>query len=172
MRLRAFIRHKHFSIYTHEPFREMIVLSAAAAIQISFGLKRYLFPWFRFICIHPSEYLAVNPLRILAGNVEGTSISLSWRHLFDDMQQDTDGVNVGLHEMAHALHRQHEHFYGIRGSTFRTRFKAIDNLDETIMQRETRAATKFFPAYALQNIHEFWACSVELFFEKPDTLYN
>jgi Mlc titration factor MtfA (ptsG expression regulator) len=109
---------------------------------------------------------------VLAGTVAGNYISLSWKHLLADLQQANDGVNVGLHEMAHALHRQHEHFYGIRGKAFRSRFEQIDSLDDTIMNREKQQQSGLYPPYAHTSPHELWACSVELFFERSAALNN
>ena len=39
----------------------MPVLISAAAIQLTFGLKKYLLPNFKFIHIYPKEFLRVQP---------------------------------------------------------------------------------------------------------------
>jgi hypothetical protein len=48
-RLQKFISEKTFRIHDEKGFKEMPVLISAAAIQLTFGLKRYLLPHFRYI---------------------------------------------------------------------------------------------------------------------------
>jgi len=102
-RLQKFIAAKTFIIHSREGYREMPILISATAIQITFGLEKYLLDRFPFIAVHPEEYIKTNPLRVLMGNVQGNTISLSWKHFLRDYSNPTDGKNVGLHEMAHAL---------------------------------------------------------------------
>lgn len=171
-RVQQFIRHKDFYIYSSKGYKEMPILISAAAIQISFGLTHFLLPHFSSIIIHPEEYFATDPLRILVGNVQGQSITLSWKHFLDDYQKPADGKNVGLHEMAHALQVQYL-FTNHRGAgEFKADFEQYDRLDDEIMYKEKTKSTALFDYNALRNKNEFWATSVELFFEQPEALYK
>lgn len=169
-RVQQFIRHKNFHIYSSKGYKEMPILISAAAIQISFGLSHFLLPHFSDIIIHPEEYFATDPLRILVGNVHGQSITLSWKHFLDDYQKPADGKNVGLHEMAHALQVQYL-FRKSRGENeFKHDFEHYDRIDDKIRSEEKIKTNSLFDKNALSNQNEFWATSVELFFEKPADL--
>ncbi len=166
-RVQRFIRSKDFYIYSPKGYREMPILVSAAAVQITFGLKNYLLPHFRNIIIHPEEYIAYDPLRVLVGNVQGRSITLSWKHFFEDYQNPVDGKNVGLHEMAHALQVQYLFRNPKRMNSFKEDFEHYDLIDDEVLRKEKANTTHLFDANALSNKNEFWATSVELFFEKP-----
>lgn len=166
-RVQRFIRSKNFYICAPRGYREMPILVSAAAVQISFGLKNYLLPHFSNIIIHPEEYFAYDPLRVLIGNVQGQSITLSWKHFLEDYQHPSDGKNVGLHEMAHALQVQYLFRNPRQGNTFKDDFEHFDRIDDDVLLSEQTKTTHLFDANALSNKNEFWATSIELFFEKP-----
>ena len=169
-RVQRFIRSKDFYIYSPKGYREMPILVSAAAVQITFGLRDYLLPHFANIIIHPEEYIAYDPLRVLMGNVQGRSITLSWKHFLEDYQQPTDGKNVGLHEMAHALQVQYLFRKSKRSNAFKEDFEHYDRVDDEVLHAEKNKTSNLFDANALSNKNEFWATSIELFFEKPVVL--
>jgi MtfA peptidase len=74
-RVQDFIHSKDFYICSPKGYKEMPILISASAVQITFGLKDFLLPYFSNIIIHPEEYFAYDPFRILVGNVQGHSIS-------------------------------------------------------------------------------------------------
>lgn len=169
-RLGQFMYYKDFYIMSPKGFKEMPILVSAAAIQISFGLPEFHFTHFTRIIIHPEEYIAYEPLRILVGNVQGRSITLSWKHFLEDYENPADGKNVGLHEMAHALQVQYLfENYGYR-SEFKNEYEHYDKIDDLVLQAERTKSSSLFDQNALSNANEFWATSVELFFEKPNQL--
>ena len=168
-RLKQFIHRKQFYIYAPKGYKEMPVLISAAAIQITFGLEEFMLPYFNNIIIHPDAYLADNPLRVLMGNVQGTSITLSWKHFLDDYLNPNDGKNVGLHEMAHALQVQYLFTKRRRMNDFKQDFEHYDRVDDEVLQ-EKFEANGLFDKYALKDKNELWASSVELFFERPADL--
>jgi hypothetical protein len=169
-RLRQFIHEKDFHIHAAKGYKEMPILISAAAIQITFGLEEYLLPHFSNIIVHEEEYFGLNPLRVLVGNVQGNSISLSWKHFLEDYQNPTDGKNVGLHEMAHALQVQFLFQNSWKRNEFKEDFDHYDRIDDEILHTEKISPSKLFNENALSNKNEFWATSVELFFEKPAAL--
>lgn len=168
-RLQVFLKEKTFTVPADEGYCEMPILVSASAVQLTFGLKDYKLPWYEYIHVHPAEYILVNPLRTLAGNVSGKTITVSWKHFFADYQKK-DGVNLGLHEMAHALQMQHEYFYKRKGADFRKVYNLFESLDEHILKTKNSSGNHLYTGYALTNTDEFWACSVELFFEQPELL--
>lgn len=172
-RCKRFIERKIFTIHSSEVLREMPVLVAATAIQLSFGLKKYLYPHFLHIHIYPQEFLRVHPvICFLEGNVSGHSIRLSWKHLFDGIKNYNNGQNVGLHEMAHALYYQTFVTETHVDKDFRDFFFNFNDDGNKVYEIEQALDAGLYSRYAMQNFQEFWAESVEIFFEKPLELFK
>ncbi len=167
-RLQNFMVDKTFKIHDKKGFKEMPVLISAAAVQLTFGLKKYMLPHFRFIHIHPQEFLRVQPiLCFLEGNVSGHSINLSWKHFLDGYARPDDGQNVGLHELAHALYYQTFEVEENADSNFRDLYNDFNVDGNKAYDTEKTIAGGLYSEYAEKNFQEFWAESVEIFFEKP-----
>ncbi|MBB1286358.1 zinc-dependent peptidase [Flavisolibacter sp. BT320] len=169
-RLHCFIRTKTFLIKDDEGFREMPVLLCAAAVQLGFGLKAYTLPFYRYIRIYPGEFVSHDFLRILAGNVSQNTISVAWNHLLRGYQHALDGSNVGLHEMSHALYFQKMEVEKNYAKSFAKRFRQLEAVCEKAAKTELSGAVNLYSAYADKNSQEFWAETVELFFERPQYL--
>ncbi len=169
-RLQKFIAAKTFVIYDTHGYREMPILISATAIQITFGLEKYLLERFPVIAVHPEEYIKTDPLRVLMGNVQGNTITLSWKHFLTDYSHPTDGKNVGLHEMAHALQLQNMLPGKKTDHEFLEDFESYDRKGTDWLISEQLNANTMFDSYALRNKDEFWAASIELFFERPAEL--
>ena len=106
-RIQNFIAHKTFKIHDTKGYKEMPVLISAAAIQLTFGLKKYLLPNFEFIHVYPREFMRIkNTICFLEGNVSGHTINLSWKHFLEGYAIPDDGQNVGLHRAfgGHHIH--------------------------------------------------------------------
>ena len=174
-RLQKFMADKTFKIHGDRGFKEMPILISAAAIQLTFGLSKFMLPHFEFIHIHPEEFLRVKPvICFLEGNVSGHSINLSWKHFLEGYANPTDGENVGLHELAHALYYQTFEVERNVDKNFRRMYDSFNIDGNKAFNTEKTVAGGLYSEYAEKNFQEFWAESVELFFEKPadmDSLY-
>lgn len=83
---------------------EMKTLIAASAIQITFGLPSVYFKRFYQILIYRDDYYSTITHHHHKGEVNTRGfIVLSWKNLVMGYINNTDGRNLGLHEMAHAL---------------------------------------------------------------------
>lgn len=168
-RVQAFIDGNEFipRSYTHVT-DEMKALIAASAVQLTFGFSHLNFEHFSKILIYQDDYYSRITRKYHAGEVNMRGlIVLSWRNFVDGYKDHTDGKNLGLHEMAHALRLEN----GIENGEF-------DFIDEDLLDRfhelgveETqlikRGQAPFFRHYAAMNMHEFFAVAVENFFERP-----
>jgi Mlc titration factor MtfA (ptsG expression regulator) len=168
-RVKEFVRSKVFIIRHYEGFKEMPVLISAAAIQITFGLRNYLLPHFTYIQIHPEEYFAENSLRVLAGNVHRNTITVAWNHFLKGFKEQ-DGSNVGLHEMAHALYYQHLVADINKQTTFIANFEDVMVKGEETFKECRDLSDRLYSDLAFINMQEFWAESLEIFFEKPTAM--
>ncbi|MEP6846498.1 MAG: zinc-dependent peptidase, partial [Panacibacter sp.] len=148
---------------------EVPVLLSASAVQLTFGLDDFELPWFRYIRVHPEEYFANDPhaIRVLAGHVEENTITVAWNHFLKGICDNYDGVNVGLHEMAHALYYQH--VIASKKEPFIKELSVVMEESEEIYELKNKYRV-LYSDYAYKNLQEFWAESIELFFEKPQAL--
>ena len=167
-RLNIFIDEKIYYIHDESGFKEMPILISATAVQLSFGLEKYLLPNFNCIHIYPEEFIGVHPsIRLLEGNVPGHSINLSWKHFLQGFLFPYDGQNVGLHEFAHAYYYQYFETGESVDKTFVASFPDFNNNSSQVLKQEQSPGYNLYSEYGLSNEQEFWAESVELFFEKP-----
>ncbi|MFZ1528487.1 MAG: zinc-dependent peptidase [Ferruginibacter sp.] len=165
-RLKRFMAAKNFRIYDNSGFKEMPVLISASAIQLGFGLDHYMLASFTDIHIFPDAFLGLEPnIRFLEGNVSGCNIHVSWKHFLNGYQFPDNGENVGLHEMAHAFHI--EYFSG-QDHVCIAEFGWYEKIARSIFEQENRMPTGLYQSYYLRNMEEFWAGSIELFFERPE----
>jgi Mlc titration factor MtfA (ptsG expression regulator) len=169
-RMLRFMSSKTFIIKDDEGFREMPVLTSAAAIQLTFGLKDYKLPFYQYIRIYPEEFFRENSFRVLAGNVQDNIISVAWNHFLKGVEHPEDGSNVGLHEMAHALYIQKIVIEKEFARTFIEKYDYLVNECKNAYHAEIAGLKDLYSPYADADLQEFWAESVEIFFEKPHAL--
>jgi Mlc titration factor MtfA (ptsG expression regulator) len=170
-RVKQFIKQKTFIIRSNEAFKEMPVLVSAAAIQIIFGLDRYLLPFFTYIQIYTQEYFAENALRVLAGHVKSNMITLAWNHFLKGFKE-MDGSNVGLHEMAHALYYQHLIADVYKHKPFVINYEEVMQQGAETYKECRHLSNRLYSDYAFTDMQEFWAKSLEIFFENPTEMQH
>ena len=169
-RVYNFKKAKSFHFHGLNPSQEVEILVSAAAVQVSFGLKNYRLSFFKDVYILSDAYQAINAKEMFIGHVSPTGIYISWKHFVQGFSNYSDGVNVALHEMAHALH--HENFIQETGIDwdFRQDFDKLPSIFGPLMTQAIVERRSYLRGYAFTNFHEFWAVSVEYFFENPQGL--
>ena len=91
---------------------------------------------------------------------------LSWTSLQSGFSNKTDGVNLLMHELAHALWLENELFeYDIFDAEALQNYKIISS---RVMNEVTDRNSGFLRSYAFTNKEEFFAVAVENFFERPE----
>jgi Mlc titration factor MtfA (ptsG expression regulator) len=152
---------------------EMKTLIAASAIQITFGLPAVYLRTFYRILVYPNDYYSTITHRYHRGEVNTRGfIVLSWSNLVDGYANNTDGRNLGLHEMAHAL-KIVDAFHSEEQNLFdHTTFIRFINHAREEMMRIQMGEESFFRDYAATNDHEFFAVAVENFFERSVEFRN
>lgn len=162
-----FMTSKRFKYVELEAEEHMPLLISAAAVQLTFGLENYLMDHFHTIYIVKSDYnygLYNVPFQ---GHVNHDGIYLSWNNFLRAFENYSDGDNVGLHEMAHAL--SYVNFIADDGSDdgFKERFKKFSETGRAVFKAVQTQGSSFLGDYAGTNYEEFWAVCVENFFERP-----
>ncbi len=171
-RIKKFIRSKIFVIHDVKGYREMPIMLSAAAIQLTFGLGKFMMPHFTIIQIYPQEFIGMEPMRILIGNVSGNTINIAWKQFLEGYRNKYDRNNLGLHEMAHALYFQNFEADENRDANFQHSFHHFTSLGDKVFEREKILTVGLYSDYAMKNFQEFWAESIEIFFQSPEILHD
>jgi Mlc titration factor MtfA (ptsG expression regulator) len=148
-----------------EVSNEMMLLVAATMTQISLGLPAFTFPKFDRIVLFPKRFYS----EIIQHDLKGLTIFktgvvlISWPDYQKGYSEPTDKLNLGLHEMAHALFLDYFHSKHMR-IMYSNWLKVAKPI---LHSMKNNAGPQFLRDYAKSNIHEFWAVCVEHFFEAP-----
>ena len=147
---------------------EMKTLIAGAAIQLSFGFKHLNFTHFSKILIYPDHYYSHITRQRHEGEVNPKGlIVLSWKAFEKGYKDSSDGRNLALHEMAHALRLENSIYNREYEFISFEDLRQFDALAHEEIQRIKKGEKSFFRSYGATNIHEFFAVAVENFFERP-----
>ena len=168
-RVLLFIELKKFEYIDLQPEEIMPVLVSAAAVQLTFGLENFLLDYFHTIYILKDKYRYGVYNMPFEGHVSEEGIYLSWNHFIREYTDYSDGQNVGLHEMAHAL--TYVNFtvqYG-RDNAFYHHFNDFSLVARPIFERMQTGEANFLDSYAATNYQEFWAVCIETFFERSNS---
>lgn len=148
--------------------REMQILTCAAFVQVTFGLKNFRLPRFKTIGIYPDVYEDRRLKRKFIGSTQPVGlIRFSWKHLKQGYRIPDDSINLALHELAHALKITIEKKdVQLDESIARELFSFVEAsspLRSAILSGKVDSLRK----YAAVNADELFACCVEYFFENP-----
>lgn len=141
------------------------LLICAAFTQITFGYFDYEISAFSKVVVNPSTFYSKLVKNQVKGLTIGTGyIFYSWEDFLSGYENEKDKVNLALHELAHALYidRFHDtenedwHFWKYQAK------KTLSNMNSN--------EPTIFRTYGKTNINEFWAVTVECFFEDPISL--
>lgn len=167
-RVSEFIKQKHFvGMENLKVTMEMRVLISASAIQLTFGLKKFLLDYFTTIRIYPHYFYS----RILKAELKGGAsetgvLMISWEDFLLGFKNPHDNLNLGLHEMAHVLK-----INMVRGIEFDDKFSFYldewERIGNSEFSRLRQRDKSLLREYGGMNQHEFFAVCVEHFFESP-----
>jgi Mlc titration factor MtfA (ptsG expression regulator) len=163
-RLRYIRDEKHFVGRGLELTEEMEVIVSAAIAQLTFGLSEFDLEDFSEIHLTPGTFYS----RIVGQDVKGLTfdsgrIILSWKDFEEGYAIANDKINLGLHELAHAFFLDYFAVGEIENEFHEWNTAALREIQSMRMGTDSH----FLRDYAATNIQEFWACSVECFFEAP-----
>ncbi|MBL3657723.1 zinc-dependent peptidase [Fulvivirga sp. 2943] len=148
---------------------EMKVLISASAVQLTFGLSPIYLAYFDRILIYPDSYYSRITRMYHVGEVNPRMgiIVLSWKAFVDGYADMRDSFNVGIHEMAHAIHFENR----IKNEEYdfldRRALYDLQKITARELPKLRAGEPHFLRSYAGTNEHEFFAVSLEYFFESP-----
>jgi Mlc titration factor MtfA (ptsG expression regulator) len=149
---------------------EIKVMVASGFIQITFGLARYRLIHFQSIYIAHKSYVYESIGIPYHGdtNPQTARINLVWSVVKKGFLIPDDALNLSIHEFSHAL---------ILDNRERMRFRKIYRHRDLMryllaakqeMNQMREGGESIFRKYAATNLMEFFAVSVEAFFEQTD----
>lgn len=168
-RTQQFMQSKEFRFHSMEEEEYIPVLISASAVQLTFGLQNYLMDYFQIIHVIRKEYMLNIDKETYHGHVSKNGIHISWNRFLEGYRDYTDSENVGLHEMAHAL--SYDVYLGLEDrhdKNFKDRLNDFAEEAKIAFRSMRQNGNYLFDEYALSNFDEFWATSIEIFFEKPE----
>ncbi|HVU57127.1 MAG TPA: zinc-dependent peptidase [Puia sp.] len=168
-RVLNFMEAKDFEYIDIEQEERMPLLISAAAVQLTFGLENYQLDYFKTIYILRENYRFGLYNMPFEGHVSEDGIYLSWSNFIREFTDYTDGQNVGLHEMAHALAYVNFTVEEGKDDSFHDKFKDFSVIARPVFERMQGGEVTLLDPYAATNYQEFWAVSIETFFEKAHT---
>jgi Mlc titration factor MtfA (ptsG expression regulator) len=145
----------------------MPILISAVAVQLTFGLEKFMLNYFNDIYVLKDDYHYGFYSRPFMGHVDQTGIYLSWDNFMKGITGQTPNCNVGLHEMGHALAYVNFITESEEDKHFKKEFKNFSKVARPIFATMQEGRRNILGEYAAVNYHEFWAVSVETFFENP-----
>ncbi len=149
---------------------KMRILISSTAIMLTFGMSRYLLSEFDTIIIYPKDYFSQVTKQQHKGetNPKYRTIVFSWDDFMEGIKVENDNLNLGIHELTHALHFTFKRRKSVTAINFMKRFKQLLNiLKDRKLQRKI-VASGYLRSYGFRNEYEFLAVLVEHFFETPE----
>ncbi len=170
-RVASFIKDKKFigreGLFVTE---EMKVLISATAVMLTFGFRDFYIGLISTIFIYPDEfYSAINESYHKGEfNPKLETLVLSWKDFKKGFDNETDKINLGIHEFAHAIHLNSIKERDVSSTIFSDSFKELtDLLANQESLRKNLIDSKYFREYAYTNQYEFLAVIIETFIESP-----
>jgi Mlc titration factor MtfA (ptsG expression regulator) len=153
---------------------QMEVLIGATIAMVVFGWRSVRLTHFHTILVYPNVYYSTINRVYHRGEVNPRHglLVLSWNCFVEGMEDHRDGVNVGIHEIAHAL--KLSHFIAIDGKQ-EFHPKAWAEYNQWVpaeLDRLKKGLSSLFRESAGWNEHEFFAVALENFFERSQELKN
>jgi len=168
-RVAEFMQTKNFEYHSIQYEEQIPLLISGAAVQVTFGLKNYLMDYFSVIHVMGAEYILKFDNDTYFGHVSKSGIHVAWNHFIKGYADYHDSVNVGLHEMAHAV--SYDVFLGQEDHADREFKQRLEDFSATgirVFRALRKGSSHVLDDYGATNFDEFWAVCIETFFENPE----
>ncbi|TFV93225.1 DgsA anti-repressor MtfA [Algoriphagus kandeliae] len=150
---------------------EMKVLIGATIVQVTFGYPNVQLRHFKKILVYPDTYFSNISKAYHRGEVNPRLgiIVLSWSCFARGLADYEDGVNLGIHEVAHALKLENQIRYNGESDFFHpviwTEYQELADEEQKLIRT---GIDYFFRERGGEDSHEFFAVALENFFERSE----
>ncbi|NMH88473.1 zinc-dependent peptidase [Flavivirga algicola] len=169
-RVASFIKDKDFIGRDIVISDEIKVLIASTAVMLTFGFRDFYIGIISKIVIYPSNFYSNTNKAYHKGefNPRLKALVLSWEDFVQGFDDGNDNLNLGIHELTHAIHINSMKERDVSSIIFSDTFKELSTLfSENKLLREELKASDYFRNYAFTNQFEFLAVAIENFIETP-----
>ena len=150
---------------------EMKVLIGATIVQVTFGYSNVQLRHFKKILVYPDTYFSNISKAYHRGEVNPRLgiIVLSLSCFARGLADYEDGVNLGIHEVAHALKLENQIRYNGESDFFHpVIWEEYQELAFGEQKLIRTGSDDFFRERGGEDSHEFFAVALENFFERPE----
>ena len=154
---------------------EMKILIGATMVMVTFGWKDLRLPHFSKILIYPDTYYSTISRQYHRGEVNPRYgiIVMSWDCFLNGLGDENDGVNLGIHEVAHALKLENQIYYNGESQFFNAEvYKSFQKFAKTEVENIQDGKLTIFRLNGCIDADEFFAVALEAFFEKPHEFFG
>jgi MtfA peptidase len=169
-RVNYFMQLRVYNVHHAYGTKEMPILIAANAVTISLKMAHYDLAHFTNINIFVDEFTEEGKTHNLRGLVKNNTINFGWNHFIAGQNYTKDGINLGLHELAHAYYADNMLLNPKRNNSFTKHYPDFEKLANKYIAKQKLDLSGMYSEIAFNNVDEFFAESVELFFEKQNEL--
>ncbi|MBT8266180.1 MAG: zinc-dependent peptidase [Bacteroidia bacterium] len=152
---------------------EIKVMVSATAVMLTFGFRDFYIGMIDKIFVYPSEFYSHmnNDYHQGEFNPKFQVLAISWEHFKRGFDISNDNLNLGIHEISHAIHLNSIKERDVSSTIFEDSYKELmDLLSDQEELRKRLIATRYFRDYAFTNQFEFLAVIIESFIESPQDL--
>jgi len=147
---------------------EKRILISASLTQVTFGFSQYHIPAFRRVLVYPQSFFHSGWKKWMKGFASGNGvIALSWEDFRSGYRAPDDNYNLGMHEIAHALHLNLSQGFD-SDPVFQHFFNHWEHKSLVEFEKLGNDPSHFLRQYGGTNMHEFFAVCLEHFFESPE----
>jgi len=149
---------------------EKQVLITATAVMLTFGFRDFYIGIISKIVIYPEAFYSSTNDAYHKGefNPMLKALVLSWKDFQEGYRIDNDNLNLGIHELTHAIHLNSIKERDVSSIIFKDSFKELSILlTSKAGIKERLAKSEYFRGYAYTNQFEFLAVIIENFIETP-----
>lgn len=149
---------------------EVRIMISATAVMLTFGFRDYYIGIISKIVIYPEAFFSKTNQVFHKGefNPRLNALVLSWKDFKEGLDIGNDNLNLGIHELTHAIHINSIKERDISATIFSDSFKELTELlKNKPLLREKLVESEYFRKYAFTNQFEFLAVIMETFIETP-----
>lgn len=153
---------------------EMEILIGATIVMVTFGWERLRLAHFNRIVVYPNSYYSSINQTYHKGEVNPRLgvIVIGWNHFVHGFSDLTDGINLGIHEVAHALKLSNYIQSDPHGSFSVKAFEEYRKWVPDELEKIRGGRDSIFRERGGEDEHEFFAVVLEAFFEKSHDFHS
>ncbi len=147
---------------------EVQAVLGGAAARISLNLPEECFNFYNTIVLYPEFYHSNVTDKNHKGEVNpgARTIVFSWKGIVESFNRGDQGLNLLMHEYAHALYFEHKLMHDEYEIFNDEAFNRVMGQAEIEIDRIKAGTNHFLRHYAATNVEEFFAVATENFFER------